>query len=165
MSNALALERTDCRITEHVLYWGEDISMKTTKNWLFGLLAAALFVSCDGVYTDTNAVDSKLRGTWESTDISLYSGTLVIGYDTITITGYSETQTPPTWNGGDDNKRPFKDFARNAPLTCYTEDGKLFIKTVTDVREVPYAYSKDDTGYYLFFAFGGRSEALKRTGY
>jgi hypothetical protein len=138
--------------------------MKIPKKWLFGLLVAALFVACDGVI-NTNSVDSRLRGTWESTDPSLYSGKLVIGYDTITIIGYSEEQTPPTWNGGDDSRRPFREFARDAPLRCYTEDGKLFIKTVGDVLNIPYDYySASSLDKYLYFTFGGRPEALKRTG-
>jgi hypothetical protein len=138
--------------------------MKIAKKWVFGLLAAALLASCDGVYTGYKTVDSKLHGTWESTVTdSRYSGKLVIALDTITITGYSESQTPPAWNGGNDNERPFKDFARGAPLPCYTEDGKLFIRVVGDVLSVPYEYSKAGQDRFLYFAFGGRPEALKRT--
>jgi hypothetical protein len=149
-----------------VLLLGEDMSMKTVRKYLFGLLAAALFVSCgEGSDTNYNAVDSRIRGTWESTDTNVYSGKLVIGYDTITITGYSEGQTPSVWDGGDDSKRPFREFAKGAPLVCYTEeDGTLFIKTVGDVLSVPYSYSASGLDKYLFFTFGGRPEALKRTG-
>jgi hypothetical protein len=135
--------------------------MKTTKRWLFGLLAAALFVSCS--WESNTDVDFRLYGTWESTDTSLYSGKLVIDYDTITITGYIKSQTPPEWQDGDDAERPFKDFARDFPLTYYTEDGKLFIETVEDIRSVPYKYSEKGPDKYLLFTFGGRPEGLKQT--
>jgi hypothetical protein len=134
--------------------------------WLCGLLATALLLisSCDIVGSSSKFVDSKLRGTWESTDASLYSGRLVIGFDTITISGYGESQTPPEWNGGDDAKRPFRNIARNAPYPCCTEDGKLFIETFGGVPEFPYVYFASSAERYLRFSFGGREEALKRTG-
>jgi hypothetical protein len=75
-------------------------TMKTKQKWLSPLLAALplamLFLSCDadGVY---KTIEFKLHGAWESTDTALYSGRLVIGGDTITITGYAESQTP--WKG------------------------------------------------------------------
>jgi hypothetical protein len=137
--------------------------MKTKQKWLSALLAALplamLFVFCDadGFY---KTIDFKLQGAWESTDITLYSGTLVIGGDTITITGYAESQTP---RNGNDTKRPFRDFAKNAPLACYSEDGKLFITTVGGEKIVPYLYSAQGQDKHLFFNFGGRDEALKRT--
>jgi hypothetical protein len=138
--------------------------MKIAKKWVFGVLAVALFAACDGTYTDYKTVDSKLRGTWESTNPDEYSGTLVISFDTITITGYSESQTPPPWNGGDDSKRPFRDFAKGAPYSCYTDDGKLFIKkTDGNEQNFPYIYYPSGSEKYLRFTFGGRDEALKRT--
>jgi hypothetical protein len=142
------------------------------RKWLPGVLAAALLLAaagCDGSggiggnYT-TKFTDTRLRGTWESTDTSLYSGSLLIGMDTITVTGYGEAQTPPAWDGGDDAKRPFRNFAKNAPYPCYTEDGKLFIETAGDVPGFPFVYSTSGMDRYLRFTFGGRDEALKRTG-
>jgi hypothetical protein len=146
-----------------------------TRKWLPGVLAAALLAAagCDGsggnggIYaggTTTKFTDTKLRGTWESTATSLYSGSLLIGMDTITITGDLESQTPPEWNGGDDAKRPFSNIAKNAPYPCYTEEGTLFIETVGAVRGFPFVYSTSGTERYLRFTFGGREEALKRTG-
>jgi hypothetical protein len=42
----------------------ESVAIKTVKKWLFGLLATALFVSCNGVdNTDYKSVDFRLRGT------------------------------------------------------------------------------------------------------
>jgi hypothetical protein len=141
--------------------------MKTARKRLAGLLAALLpamlFVSCE-VTGDYKTIDFNLRGAWESTDASLYSGKLVIGVDTITITGYAESQTPPAWNGGDDTLRPFRDFAKGAPYACYAEEGKLFITTVGGEKNVPYLYSTSGQDKFLFFNFGGREEALKRTG-
>jgi hypothetical protein len=84
--------------------------------------------------------------------------------DTITITGYAESQTPASWNGGDDTLRPFRDFAKGAPYACYAEEEKLFITTVGGEKNVPYLYSTSDQDKFLFFNFGGREEALKRTG-
>jgi hypothetical protein len=142
-------------------------AMKTKQKWLSALLLALplamLVVSCEvnGVY---KIIDFKLHGTWESTDTSLYSGQLVIGGNTITITGYDESQTPPEWKGGNDAKRPFKEFAKGAPFPCYSEEGKLFITTVGGEKIVPYFYFTSNQDKYLSFNFGGRDEALKRTG-
>jgi hypothetical protein len=146
-------------------------TMKPKQKWLSALLAALplvmLFASCDaeGMY---KTIDFKLHGTWESTSVVLYSGQLVIGSDTITITGYDEWQTPDVWKGGDDARRPFRDFAKNAPLACYSDEGKqdegkLFITTVGGEKIVPYIYSTSGQDKYLFFKFGDRDEALKRT--
>jgi hypothetical protein len=139
--------------------------MKTVRKCLSGLPAvlalAMLVVSC----TVDKTPEFELNGTWESTDTSLYSGWLVIKSDTITITGYAESQTPDPWKGGDDTKRPFRDFAKGAPLACRAEDGKLFIKTALGEKIVPYSYySASGQGRFLYFNFGGREEALRRTG-
>jgi hypothetical protein len=130
---------------------------------LCGVLAAALLLAagCDAG-GNNQFVDSKLRGVWESTDTSLYSGVLVIGFNTITITGYGESQTP--YFGGDDAKRPFRNLSKSAPYPCYTEEGTLFIETIGSVPGFLYAYSTSGSERYLRFTFGGREEALKRTG-
>jgi hypothetical protein len=129
-------------------------TMKTKQKWLFALLPAMLFVSCEvnGVY---KTIDFKLHGTWESTDTNLYSGQLVIGGNTITITGYAESQTPWT---GNDARRSFRDFAKNAPLPCYSEEGKLFITTVGGEKIVPYLYFPNGQDKFLSFEFGDRPE-------
>jgi hypothetical protein len=133
--------------------------MKTKHTLLMGLATTLIFASCDIMANGGSDVD--LHGTWESTDRTVYSGTLKINFDTITITGFDEGQTPYK---GDDSKRPFKDFAKNAPLPCYTKDGKLFIGFKSDVQSLPYNYSKTGQERYLHFTFGGRPEALKRMG-
>jgi len=48
--------------------------------------------------------ESRLRGTWESNDKEgIYSGILHIDYNSITIIGYGESQTPQQ---ADDARRP-----------------------------------------------------------
>ena len=75
--------------------------MINKKRLLFSLLIASsslLIVSCyyqpaeGGNY---QRFDWDLHGTWTTNDSeSRYAGTLIIDYNRITITGYSETQTP-----------------------------------------------------------------------
>jgi hypothetical protein len=140
--------------------------MKTIKKCLFGLLALGfVFAGCEGMSTGTS-VNLDLHGTWESADrTSPYSGKLVIDYDTITITGYDESQSP-RWNPWEDDQRPFKDFAKNVPLLCYTENGKLFIEKVGGEQSVlPYTYTRSGQDRFLRFKFGDREEGLIRTGY
>jgi hypothetical protein len=129
------------------------------------LLVALLIVSC-GTSTGTSDIkrfDDKLQGTWVSDDPSVYNGTLVIGYDRITITGYGESQTPAV--GGDDNKRPFKGFTKGVALKGYSEDGKLFIEDKGQLQEgVPYTYWETNSSpkqKFLEFNFGGRDETLQ----
>jgi len=63
---------------------------------------------------DFKSFDSKLRGTWVSNDPGLYSGTLKIDSETITIDGYGEDWTSMV---GDDSKRPFKDIPKS--INCW----------------------------------------------
>jgi hypothetical protein len=112
---------------------------------------------------DLKSFDSKLRGTWISNESGLYSGTLKIDYDTITIDGYGEDWTSLV---GDDSKRPFKDFPKRIPLDGYSEEGKIFIEYGgTEQEGIPYLYT--ETGSYpreyklLEFTFGGRKEILQ----
>jgi hypothetical protein len=136
-------------------------AMKTKQALFMGLVMTFIFAGCEITVSDGSGVDFDLHGTWESTDSSSYSGKLIIDFNTITITGYSEGQTPFK---GDDSKRPFKDFPKNAPLSCYTEEGKLFIGFSGNVRTLQYNYYRNGQGRYLHFTFGDRPEALKRTG-
>jgi len=138
---------------------------------LSALLLAALFAAaCNWEYmpVDSNTFDTKLRGTWESNDPSVYSGTLVIEYSRITISGYFENQTP--FPGGDDNRRPFKDFTRGVSLKGYSEEGHIFIEDGGVLQAgIPYTYWEDtyEYGYtqrqFLRFTFGGRQETLVKT--
>jgi len=131
------------------------------------LLFALSISACDGLLSggDYNykTFESKLRGTWVSNDTGLFSGSLKIEYDTITIDGYGEDWTSIV---GDDSKRPFKDFPKRVPLKGYSEDGKIFIE-YGDVAPdgIPYYYL--EVGSYpqkyklLEFTFGGRKERLQ----
>jgi len=131
------------------------------------LLAAFFIASCNsggvGGSGSVKSFDYKLQGTWESNDPSVYSGSLIIGYDRITITGYSESQKP---TDGDASQRPFSQFPRNKAMKGYSEDGKFFIDNVGTMESIPYIYSEDHTTpdyklvKYLKFTFGGRDENL-----
>ena len=129
------------------------------------LLSTLLISSCDGLMTDGNfkSFDSKLRGTWISNEAGLYSGTLTISSDTITIDGYGEDWTSIV---GDDSKRPFKDYPKRVPISGYSEEGQIFIKYGdAALNGIPYVYT--EVGTYqqryklLEFSFGGRKEILQ----
>ena len=127
-----------------------------------------LFMSAcvwDGTPGDTLSFDYNLRGTWVSNDPGIYSGALVIEYDRITITDYSESQTP---SGGNDSSRPFKGFTKGIPLKGYSEEGKLFITDGGLLQEgIPYTYWDDSPPpeygkiKFLRFTFGDRVETLE----
>jgi len=130
-----------------------------------------LFFSCDGNGSagshSYKVFDYNLQGTWETNNPgSRYTGTLVITYDKITITGYSEDQTPIPTEGGNDMERPFRGFTKNVPLEGYSEEGKIFIKDKGIIQEgLPYIY--DGNEYYkqielLHFKFNGRDETLRK---
>ncbi|MDR0457295.1 MAG: hypothetical protein LBH20_11510 [Treponema sp.] len=132
--------------------------------------AMLIFLSSCGDFTGTGtpskSFDNKLQGTWVSNDTSVYSGELLIGYDRITITGYSEGQTPPALLGGNDNERPFKGFTKGVALKGYSEEGKIFIENGGAVQEgIPYVYDEDKSYppkyKLLHFKFGGRDEILE----
>jgi hypothetical protein len=110
--------------------------------------------------------DSKLQGTWLSNDTGVYSGKLEITYNRITITGYTEGQTP---DSGNDNNRPFKDFTKGAALKGYSEEGKIFIEDGGVLQEgIPYTWWENDPSppdykrlQFLRFTFGDRVETLQ----
>ena len=156
--------------------------MKPTKTFAFcALLLAALFAAAcewEPLPADTDVFYSKLRGTWESNDPSVYSGTLIIDNKSITISGYFESQTP--FPGGDDERRPFKGFTRGVPLNGYSEEeditqanrieGFIFIEDRGVLQSaIPYTYWEDSyqSGYtkrqFLCFTFGDREEIMEKT--
>jgi hypothetical protein len=128
------------------------------------LLSALFTSSCGGLpLSDHKSFQNKLRGTWVSNESGLYSGTLIIDIDTITIDGYGEDWTSLV---GDDSKRPFKDFPKRVPLKGYSEEGKIFIKYGnTEPEDIPYIYTEvgnNPEKYKLLeFSFGGRKEILQ----
>jgi hypothetical protein len=156
--------------------------MKPTKTLAFSiLLLAALFAAAcewEPLPADTDVFYTKLRGTWESNDPSIYSGTLIIDNKSITISGYSESQTP--FPGGDVDKRPFKGFTRGVPLKGHSEEenttqanrveGFIFIEdrglSQSPIQytywEIPYQ-SGNKSRQFLSFTFGEREEILEKT--
>jgi hypothetical protein len=100
---------------------------------------------------------------------------LTIEYKAITISGYLEIQTP--FPGGDDNRRPFKDFTKEVTLKGYSEEedttqanmvqGFIFIQDGGSFQSpIPYTYWEDPYQYgytqrqFLRFTFGERQETL-----
>jgi hypothetical protein len=149
-----------------------------------GLLAAFFITAC-GYETESTTgtkLGTRLRGTWQPNDHeAVYKGTLEITIgntiNQIKITGYGESQTP---RGGDDNKRPFKDFTKGTFLKFRWEleedklEGKLFITDGGKEKEgIPFVYYEGATWQtssfekrtdkFLSFTFGGRVEKLENT--
>ncbi|MDR2731243.1 MAG: hypothetical protein LBB81_10160 [Treponema sp.] len=130
------------------------------------VLVSVLFLnSCDELAASSSSnyksFDYGLRGTWFSNESGLYSGTLKIDFDTITIDGYGEDWTSLV---GDDSKRPFKDYPKRVPLKGYSEEGKIFIEYGGTVNGIPYIYEEKTypQKYKLLeFTFGGRKEILQ----
>ena len=147
-------------------YWEGQQAMKNFRFLaVFIILLSSLSISsCGGMATgDYKSFDSKLRGTWVSNETGLYSGSLKIDFDTITIDGYAEDWTSMV---GDDSRRPFRDFPKRVPLKGYSEDGKIFIEYGEFAQDgITYVYT--ELGSYpkkyklLEFSFGGRKERLQ----
>jgi len=145
------------------------------------LLTALFVVACDweGIpgARDYNNFAYDLQGTWVSNDPSVYSGTIKIDYNRITISGYSESQTPRPF--GNDNQRPFKDFTKGMPLKGYSEEGSIqegnsfkgniFIEDGGLQKSIPYTYWENSFSpdyiqrQFLYFNFGDRQETLVKT--
>ena len=60
-----------------------------------------------------------------STPGEMYTGTLEIDSDWVTIRGYDFDQTP---SPGNDYERPFKDFIKGFPLEWYSGRESIFIE-------------------------------------
>jgi len=131
----------------------------------------SLIASCGEFTTDyinTKIFDYNLQGTWKSNDYdnAVYKGTLVIAVNRITITGYSEDQTPTP---GNDNNRPFKGFTKGIALRAYSEEGRIYIEDGGLLQEgIPYTYWDDYPApdykrvQFLRFNFGRRQETLQK---
>jgi hypothetical protein len=125
------------------------------------VISAVLFVvSCDLETGDYKSFDYNLRGTWVSNDPSRYSGKLVIGFDTIKITGYNESQTP---SFGNDSERPFKGILKGVFLKGYSEEGRIYIEN--NGEGIPYEIKTAGTQQqkFLYFKFGDRNEILQKS--
>jgi hypothetical protein len=131
------------------------------------LFAAVFADSCDTHNPQPSSVktfSNDLRGKWESSDPSKYSGSLTIDFDTIEIDGYEESQSQTT-NGSIDKNLPFRGYPKGVPLRGYSEDGKFFISYDSGQNGIPYTYTEPDTypdkNKLLEFTFGDRKEILK----
>ena len=150
--------------------------MKTFAVYVI-LIVSLSFASCDWVDWENIGFAYELQGTWVSNDPSIYSGTLKIAKNKITITGYTASQTPI--HGGNDSQRPFKDFIKGYALKGYSDEesrvngvitGHIFIEEAGKVRAgIPYTYWSDSPSssyrrtHFLHLTFGGRQEVLQRT--
>jgi hypothetical protein len=131
---------------------------------VLALLAAALLAGCDGWVSDDDGgyFEAKLRGTWKTHNPAAngYRGTLVIGRDTITISGYDQA-----YYGLKESERPFKGITKDVSRKGYSEDGKLYINDFGWNEGIPYTYDAGISPDYtnlVRFTFGGRAETLKR---
>ena len=145
--------------------------------------AAFFFAACewDPEYSSNyKSFAYELQGAWVPNDPEgVYTGSLKIDTDRITITGYGETQTP---SGEDDNKRPFKGYTRGTALKGYSEAGPsaeesykvghIFIQDAGILQSgIPYTYWEEysPSDYrrtqFLRFTFEGRVETLQKTNY
>jgi hypothetical protein len=151
--------------------------MKNHK--LFNLCTVLLFVyllsTCDldGTYGSSESFHWDLRGTWYTNEPGgeVYTGQLVIDFNTITITGYDYFQTLYI---GNDNLRPFRDFTKGTPLMGNSEagemsfnarGGKIFIRDAGILHEgIPYTYYTTNYGQdkFLKFYFDGWAQTLRK---
>jgi len=144
--------------------------MKYMKFFAFcAVLAFAFSASaCEWESNNIEHFGHHLQGTWVSNYNQIYTGYLVITFDSITITGFHPNQTPPPFLGGNDANRPFRNFTRDAALRGHSEDGQrtdmsiaghIFIWDV-GVLQAPLSYTYWWTGgtlsnreYFLTFSF------------
>jgi hypothetical protein len=138
-----------------------------TKKAVFGFVVAVMVVAagCDGDSLDGGYFEAKLRGTWETYNpVSPgYSGTLVIGWDTVTVTGYDQTAYYPL----NESQRPFKGITKGVSRKGYSDDGKMYLNDFGWKEGIAYEYDAGATPDYtklLRFTFGGRAETLLKTG-
>jgi hypothetical protein len=104
------------------------------------MLVFALFISgCkwDGNGSPPEKFDYDLQGTWTATERPLAkgetAGKLVIGYDTITITG-----SVLPFNAGYTKGIELKGYSEAAESDRDTTRGTLFVKDKGEVKNVPY---------------------------
>ena len=137
--------------------------------YLFFILLSITFLSCEWEGgTPGNRFAYDLQGTWVTHDPgSMYTGGLEISYDRITITGFSETQTPDWW--GNDDERPFKDFIKGVSLRGYSEEGHIYIEHMGIFQAgIPYVYWSTGSSWdinrteLLTFTFDGREQTLRK---
>ena len=126
-------------------------------------LGIVLFlISCDWDHELAKTFDYNLRGTWVSNDPGIYSGKLIISYNTIIIENYSVSQG----SRYPDADRPFHGFPKRVELSGYSEEGKLHIK-YAGVFQDGISYIYEDLGWnrskLLYITFGSRTEILQNS--
>jgi hypothetical protein len=128
------------------------------------VLLSAFFLSACGDGSGSPGTSKSfnwdLRGTWVSSDPSVYDGAIESDFNTIKITGYNESQTPLL---GNDNQRPFKNVVKGINIKGYSEEGKIYIEGFS-AEGIPYQMVTSATYPFekrLRFTFYGRDEILK----
>jgi hypothetical protein len=134
------------------------------KNWkktivYISLLAVLFITSCGSNSSDEDTFEDKLLGIWVSNDTTVYSGQLEINIESITITGFEESQ-----GSYPRNEHPFRDFTKGVTLVGYSKEGKFYINDRGLLQEgIPYTlytdYLEND---YLSLTFGGRQEKMRK---
>jgi hypothetical protein len=130
---------------------------------LFAVMVAA--AGCDGNgLGSSDYFEAKLRGTWKTLNPAPngYSGTLAIGWDTVTITGYDQM-----YYSLYEPQRPFKGITKGVSRKGYSENGKIYINDFGWKEGIAYEYDTGASPDYtklLRFTFGGRTETLLKTG-
>jgi hypothetical protein len=102
---------------------------------------ALLLASCNWEAGAFKRIDYDLHGTWECTEADFWTGvksSLVLDYDTVTITGRVEH---------------LRDFTRGIALEAYTEDGKEGEVSLLHIRDrgiwqSPVSYRSWQSGGY-----------------
>ena len=131
---------------------------------IFLLSVFFLITACNSETSDSDKFDFNLRGTWYSSDPSLYDGQLIIEFNRITILGYEEAQTRPL---EDDSRRPFREFTKGTQLSGYSEEDFsnyiIYIRDVGIWHEISCTYYTgiDRNDKFLRFTFGERTETLR----
>jgi len=143
---------------------------------IFAVLALAFSITaCDWEGSNIERFGHHLEGIWVSNEANnyIYSGTLKITFDRITITGFGGYQTPIF---GNDANRPFRNFTKGTALRGHSEDGQrtdmnirghIFIWDIGMLQEgIPYTYwwagAAFEQDRFLTFNFGGLNHTFRK---
>ena len=150
---------------------GGSLQLKYMKFLAFCAIlpAAFLITACEWNNDNSNHrwFAWYLQGTWVPNEPQpIYSGTLVITFDRITITGFGPNPDLPN-----NPYRPFRDFPKGAAMSGFSEGarvngytrGHIFIED-GGLRQVPYLYRYADDGrvHLLNLYFGGTVTIFER---
>jgi len=135
--------------------------MKNTFTPLLFASLAVLFFSCDMEFEPVQRFDFYLQGTWVTNnpnDIKYEPGTIVIDFDTITISGFGINSNYPN------AVRPFNGFAKDVPLKGYSEINALFIYNAGTWQRISYYLEDQGIGKnnLLFLTFGTDAAILQK---